>query len=105
MTIIKPEQSFQKLGYIIGALVLVLAIAAGSLVAMYVKVVDTEHNIGTLKESIQTTEADSASMRDKTFALLDGNTFRALAEQRSLVEDRNPRYITIESAWSRVSRY
>jgi hypothetical protein len=105
MTILKPERTLSRIMYIISALIGVFALTAIGLIAMYAKTVTLEHDVSATRDQIQKLESDTASIRDKTYAMLDATNFETLAAERMLVKDRNPRYVTIDPEWSLVSRY
>ena len=105
MTFIQPNRIVDRLTYILGACIAAFALTACWLIAMYVHVVDLEHDVASTKEHIQILEGSSASLRDKTYALLDANSFDALAADHNLVKDRDPQYVTIDQEWSLVSRF
>lgn len=105
MTLIQPNQRFARFNLLIAGLIVAVAGMAMWLVAMYIGVVDNEHDIASMKADIQALESRSASLRDKTYSLLDADSFDALAEQHALVKERDPYYVTIDHEWSLVSRY
>lgn len=105
MTILQPNHTPARIMYVMSALIGVATLTAVFLITMYAKTVTLEHDIMTAQERVQKLESDTASVRERIFALLDATNFEIIAAERALVKDRNPRYVTIDSGWSLVSRY
>jgi cell division protein FtsL len=95
MTIIQPAKSNTFLNIIIA--ILIAALLSGSLwlVALYNRLVNLNHNISELNTELNKLQTANAEVKKAIFAIFDSQNLEKLAEEKQLVKDRNPEYLTI----------
>lgn len=96
MTFFIPEQK-SFLNYIIATFIAVVLLASISVIWAYNRSVNLEHEISAAELSIRKIETDKAQLQDKISTLLSDAALKKLSTGRNLVEEKNPRYVKIES--------
>lgn len=105
MTIIQPHKE-QHIGWTIalGGLIAGLGFSAIALVMLYNHSVDLTHAIADARLEMKRIETSNAEMTDRMFNLFTNRSLDELAAQRSLVKEKEPRYLDIGKPWALVSR-
>ncbi|HEY4526122.1 MAG TPA: hypothetical protein VJL32_03445 [Candidatus Paceibacterota bacterium] len=103
MTTIRPERSRSFLNLIILFLGVACVACTVWLVWWYLDSNELKISLSRLQVELERSQADTAELKDKSFALLNGDSLNALAASRQLVQDREPQYITNTSQWLSVA--
>lgn len=94
MTIIQPHQkSFLNVLLIITCLMAVFA--ASSLIFLYNRWIDADHNISRLTAEIQKIQAQGAELQDKIFAFSSSENLNGFLKTNQLFKDQQPRYLEV----------
>jgi len=99
MTIIRPDRSQAFLTKVLVAVFGACLIALASLVGSYVHLLNLKHSLSDLTVQAQEVKTQSSELKDKTFAMLNGDKLGELALARGLIQDRAPEYLTTNSQW------
>lgn len=93
MTIIRPTKNHIMLNRALVFVITALVIAAGSLVALYNRTVNTGHEIEETKSEIAAIQTEIAELHDALFAVFDSERVEELSAIRGLVSESSPRYV------------
>ncbi|MEK7076921.1 MAG: hypothetical protein AAB967_01680 [Patescibacteria group bacterium] len=82
------------------------ALVAGAvwLAVLYNQNVNAAHAISGFKEEIQNSKTETAEVKERIFALFRTENLEQLAEERSLVKEKNPQYLRTAPQWASASR-
>ncbi len=94
MTFIKSEKHNTLL---FTALAFLLISAIVALIMLYNQTVNLKHGITDLKSDVQTMAAETASLKDKVFAIFDPQKVDILAKGQGLVKETRPNYLEVNS--------
>lgn len=64
---------------------------------VYNTLVNLNHNVGVLSESIKKAEVANADNKNKIFQILDPRTLEVLAQKNGLIKDKATRYFELTS--------
>lgn len=106
MTFIQPNKNKNILNGIIAALVLGIVLISLWLIVLYNQAINLDHAILNTDRELQKLQAANAELKEKTVALLAGDSLVAFAAERGLVQERNPQYLELTAAkkWDIASR-
>jgi cell division protein FtsL len=95
MTIIRPnEQKIEArkklLVFLAGGTLIVSIIFCGIL---YSKTVDIKHEITSTKEFLREGKLVNAELRNTIFKMTDPQMLEEIAEEKGLIEDKNPQWV------------
>lgn len=82
-------------GVIFGAMWLVVA---------YNRVVETAHRLDATEKALYRTQAESAELKDRVFALFGNENLETFANEKHLIKDRQPEYIKLTELWGSASQ-
>ncbi len=105
MTIIQPDRQSVLLNRLLFALVALIIVSALSLVWLYVRLVNINHNLASARTDLVQVETQSAELKEKIFGLLSGDKLQALAQAKGLVQDKDPQYLQASPSWSLASHF
>ena len=88
---------------ILTILVVFLVLGGVSLVVLYNRIVNFNHNLGEAKAELSDLQSQNADIKDRLFTLLDLDGNSAVFGGHGLIEDKNPQYLEINSKWSYAS--
>lgn len=94
MTFIKSEKHNTLLFIMLG---LPLILAMLGLIMLYNQTVNLKHGITDLKADIQQVEADTATLKERFFAIFDPQKVVSLAKAQGLVKEAKPSYLEVNS--------
>jgi cell division protein FtsB len=105
MTFIQPVQRHSAFLPLVVFLSVTLFGAGIALVLSYHRNVDISHRIETSAAEIERIEAENAQLREEMVRTLSSVNLEALAQERHLVKEKNPRYLEVHSKeqWALVS--
>ncbi len=103
MTFIKPHNKKSILTVILACMVFIMIAGAGSLVFAYNRSMSFERGISAATAALQRQEAENARLKSGLLALFDTAHLAAFAELRSLVREKNPVYVAVDTQWRSVS--
>jgi cell division protein FtsB len=99
MTFIKPHSKKSILTLILAGMVCLLILGAGGLVFAYNRLVNIERSTALTTAALHKQEAENAKMKSELLSLFDGAHLAKFAESRSLVREKAPAYLKVESRW------
>lgn len=105
MTIIQPDRQSALLNRLLFALVALIIVSALSLVWLYVRLVNVNHNLTSARTDLVQVETQSAELKEEIFGLLSGDKLQALAQTKGLVQDKDPQYLQASPSWSLASHF
>lgn len=97
MTIIQPNKNRQAFHPFILVLTAVLAFSAFSGIYFYNANVKLRHAIGDSAKNLQELEASNANYKNNLYKILDANNVEAVAAQKQLIQEKNPKYMESKS--------
>jgi cell division protein FtsL len=103
MTFIQHNRGGLLVNWILGALVVLVAGFSIELVFLYNRTGNLQHQVSSVKDDILRIETANAEMKEEIFALFNPDAFQAFAQERGLVQDRDPRYFEVDRQWSIAS--
>ena len=92
MTFIQPHKNSSLLNIVLGCLVVLLLLGTGSLVVLYNHVVNLNHEIASLKASIDSVGAASSALSNQKVTAIGDDQGASLAVGQGLVLDNQPHY-------------
>ncbi len=92
MTFVRSEKNY-KLIFIM--LALTLALAMVGLILLYNRTVNLKHGIADMKSDIQGVGAETASLKERFFAIFDPQKVEELAKAQGLVKEKKPTYLEV----------
>jgi cell division protein FtsL len=95
MTIIKPneqrrESKKKSLVFLAIGILVISVVFCG---ALYSKTVDIKHEISSHKELLREGKVVNAELRNTLFKMTDPQMLEKIAEEKGLVEDKNPQWV------------
>lgn len=97
MTFTPPNRQHDILNKIMAVLIVCLVVGAFSLVTVYNSYVNMSHGLADMRAEFQTVQAENAALQKNIFNLVSSDNVKALAVGGSLVQDKNPSYLEINS--------
>jgi len=95
MTIVKPNsqknESAWKLVFSLAGIALVASVIFCGFI--YSKTVGLKHEISSHKESVKAERTANAELKNDLFKMTDPQMLEAIAEEKGLVEDKNPQWV------------
>ena len=99
MTFIKPHSKKNILTFILVCMVAVSVVGAGSLVFAYNRFVNIERGMRLAIIALQKQETENAKLKSEFLSLFDAAHLTSFAASRSLVREKNPAYLTVDTTW------
>ncbi len=75
------------------------------LVVLYNRMVNVTHGMENARAEIKTLQTQNSELQERIFTLFDNRNLLKLAEEKSLIKDRNPQYFEVDRQWSLASQY
>lgn len=91
MTIIQPNKNkdTRRLILILGSLLVGIFLTG---VFVYLQTVGLEHDLAEAKEYLEQQKVENAELKNQFYGYLDADNLEALATERGLIQDKNPRW-------------
>lgn len=103
MTIIKPNQDYKYLTFIISILIIIL-IGSGYYIYQYNHLVDLRYKIDSLSKTLIKAQVDNADFKNQFYQVTDSKRLKELAVEKVLILDHQPDYLNLkEDKWLFVS--
>ena len=90
MTITEPIFYKNKLGFLLKSLAILILVVLFTVLYLYKEVVSLRHDIEKNGRVIREQKVVNAELKDNLYKITDRRALQSLAEERSLVEDKNP---------------
>lgn len=97
-------KSYALQNSIIGFLIFAVLASAVWVIVLYNRKVNFVNGAQKMKEQIQLTQAQIATVQEKTFAIFSGGEVEQFAKNLGLVKEQHPQYIEISKPWVSASR-
>jgi len=95
MTIVKPKkqrnESVWKMALLLSGTALIASIIFCGFI--YSKTVGLKHEILSHKESVKAERTANAELKNDLFKMTDPQMLEAIAEEKGLIEDKNPQWV------------
>jgi len=91
MTIIQPNKykDIRKLVLVLGTVLIGTLLMA---VFVYLQTVSLKHDLAETKEYLEEQKVANSELKDNFYGFLDTDNLEALAAERGLVQDKNPKW-------------
>lgn len=94
MTYIQPNKH-NKINFLTYTLILIIVFSASGGIFLYNQSVDLNHNIINQEKLVRDAEVENAELKNSLYQLIESKNLETLANEKSLVVEKNPQYITI----------
>jgi hypothetical protein len=98
MTYIQPHQNNNKISFLISALTLASMGAAVWGVFLYNQLIDLRHEVSIQGKTIKQSEVENAELKNNFYQVFNAKNFESLAEEKSLVLEKKPEYVKLNSS-------
>jgi hypothetical protein len=92
MTFIQPHKNCSALNIVLGCLVVSLLLGTGSLVVLYNRVVNLNHEIASAKATLGSIGAENTALSNQAVTAIGDDQGASLAAGQGLVVDNQPHY-------------
>jgi cell division protein FtsB len=91
MTIIQPNkyQNIKRLTIILSSILIGVVVFG---VFLYLQTVNAKHDLTKMKQELENMRVQNAELKEKYYSLVDATSLEQLAEERGLIQDKNPQW-------------
>ena len=74
------------------------------LVMLYNQTVNVQHAVDGLRADLQEIQTNNAELKERFFGLFDRASIEQFVQERNLIKERNPEYLTVKEQWAVASQ-
>jgi len=98
MTIIQPNKNKNQINLVISLLLLAIVVLISQGIYIYSQSVTLRYDTDKLEKNLRELEAQNAEIKNKIFTFFDPENIKRIAEEKGLIEEKNPQYIKISNS-------
>ena len=98
MTIIQPNKNNKKANLMAFGLTMAMVIMVAIGVSFYNQLINLRHEIASQETNLQKVEVTNAELKNNLYRLTDNENLQALATDKNLVLEKNPKYVKINDS-------